>query len=127
MKTLISLLLLIPLTTLAQVAWIGQDTHNFAWDANPPAELVQGYRVYVEGTDTGGNAVITQADVGLATAVPVSSFGLPEGRYEAKITAYNPAGESAPSAPLPFVHAVSAPGSPGGVTTPPGFRLEKIL
>lgn len=123
---LLAALLALPTVLYAQAAiWVGADTHKFQWNANPPGELVQGYRVYLEGK-ANGQAVITQSEVGLVTEVPISSFQLPQGTYLFWVTAYNPAGESHPSVTVPFVLALSAPGDPTGVSAPTGVRIEPI-
>lgn len=122
---LLAALLSLPTVLAAQVAWVGADTHKFTWNANPSQELVQGYRVYIDGQSS-GETVIVQSDVGLATEVPISAFNLPQGTYEVHLTAYNPAGESDPSTSLPFVLALSAPGSPAGVSTPTGLNIEPV-
>ena len=112
--------LLASMSAQAQVAWVGPDC-RIAWDANPAAELVEGYRVYLEADNP---VSITQQSVVGATEITCSALGLTQGIYEAYVTAYNPAGESAPSARYPFVLATSAPGGPGGVSAPQGLRIE---
>lgn len=115
-------LLLFPLVAAAQV-WVGPDC-LMTWDANPPGELVQGYRVYVTGQNP---AVEIQYNVGDVLETTCSTVGLAtQGRYEMHLTAYNPAGESDPSDVVPFVLVVSAPGTPGGVSAPRNVRVINI-
>ena len=104
--------------------WIAPDTHQLVWDANPSTEMVEGYRVYVEST--GPNALLANQVVGLATRIPLVVFDLPQGRYRAWVTAYNPLGESGPSNVVPFVLVRSVPGDPGGVSAPAGAKIVPL-
>lgn len=101
--------------------WVGPDC-LFKWDANPADQLVEGYRIHIR--NRGGDLVVIDASVGSATQTTCSAQGLTQGRFEAWVTAYNPAGESGPSAVVPFVLAQTEPNTPGGVGAPAGFAIE---
>ena len=114
-------LLLFACSATAQV-WTGPGW-GLRWDANPPQELVQGYRVYIQQNDP---LVISETDVGNRTEIEFTELNLMQGRYEAYVTAYNPAGESEASNVVPFVYVTAAPGEPNGVSAPTGLELIRI-
>jgi hypothetical protein len=67
-----------------------------AWDPNPPSEGVEGYKVYVTR-----NGVTITNDVGNVTLAALPTL-LGGENYVIEVTAYNAAGESDRSLPLPY-------------------------
>ncbi len=106
---------------MAQV-WSGPGW-GLRWQPNPPQELVQGYRVYIQQNDP---LIINETDIGNRTTIAFTELNLTQGRYEAYVTAYNPAGESEASNVVPFVYVTSAPGEPNGLSAPTGLELIRI-
>lgn len=75
-------------------------TVRLAWDANPPAEMVLGYKLYYQSAAAGASNVVNVGNV-TNTAVTNIQAGV---SYTYHLTAYNDAGESDPSDSL--THAV---------------------
>lgn len=88
--------------------WVGPGC-SLVWDHATP-ELVQEYRVYLDGVQA-----FATPDIGATCA----DLGLAQGKYTAHVTAANPAGESGASNSVPFVFTVSAPDTPTGVVILP--------
>ena len=88
----------------AQAATVGPGC-SFAWDyVDPMPSHVDGFRLYVGGSVAWEGAVktVTCATAGIDTS----------GEYSIYVTAYNAAGESAPSNIVGFTFAATAPSSP---------------
>lgn len=89
--TRLAALLVALLTAASAAAQPVSSTIKFAWDANPSADHVAGYRLVVDGTPT---------DVGLVTTTALT---LPSGPHQATVVAYWADGTpSPPSTPLVF-------------------------
>lgn len=81
---------------------------TLAWDANPPAELVTGYEVYVDGklaNTVDGNQTVAQVTI-------------PDAKTSVTLVAVSSVGKSDPSSPLVI------PASP---SNPKGVRVTAIL
>ena len=105
MRKLLALILLLPSFVLAQTVGPGC---SFAWDyADPMPSDVDGFRLYVGGAVAWEGAVktVTCEAAGIDTS----------GEYSVHVTAYNAAGESAPSNSLGFTFAATAPSSPSNL------------
>ena len=105
MRKLLALILLLPSFVFAQTVGPGC---SFAWDyAEPMPADVDGFRLYVGGTVAWEGAVKT---------VTCERAGIDaSGDYSVHVTAYNAAGESAPSNTLGFTFAATAPSSPSNL------------
>ena len=117
---LVLVLAFLPFDVTAQT-WTGPGW-GLRWSPNPPQELVEGYRVYIDKQDP---AELSTYDAGSRTAVPLVELGLTSGRYDAWVTAYNPVGESEPSNTVPFVYVADEPGGGGELTAPGGLELYR--
>jgi len=92
-------LLLLPFYANAQTAGPGCE---FTWDyADPLPANVDGFKFYLDGVETWTGAVktVSCAAIGLDVA----------GTYNAYVTAYNDAGQSAASNTLTFEYVTGAP------------------
>lgn len=105
--------ILLAILALALPALAG--TATIAWDANPPAEAIKGYKVYY-GTATGSYTQIV--DVGVTTQIVLD---LGPGEYFLNVTAYNASGlEGTFSEELAFTVPASPP------TPVKGIRVVEI-
>jgi len=107
-------LLIIALTGCAvsqaeAVTWVGEGC-SLAWE-HPTPEVVQEYRVYIDGVQRFATPDLVAA---------CTDLNLTQGSYSVHVTASNPSGESGASNTVPFVFTVSAPDSPTGVVISPG-------
>ena len=95
------------LATTVQAQTVGPGC-SFAWDyADPMPSDVDGFRLYVGGAVAWEGAVKT---------VTCEMAGIDaSGDYSVHVTAYNAAGESAPSNTLGFTFAATAPSSPSNL------------
>lgn len=106
-KYLPFLLTLLPFHASAAPVWVGPDC-RITWDANPPDEFVQGYKVHIRNRGATPSFIV-DSDVGDVTQTTCGAFSIPQGRYEIWLTAYNPARESGPGNVVPFVLLTAAP------------------
>ena len=121
MKAIPALVLIFLTFDATAQTWTGPGW-GLRWNPNPPEELVEGYRVYIDKENPAG---LETYDVGSRTQVPLVELGLTSGRYDAWVTAYNPVGESNPSTILPFVFVADEPGGGGELTAPGGLELYR--
>lgn len=104
------ILLLLPLATIsaAPLVWVGPNC-TVGWD-HPTPDVVQGYRVYLDGSPVVDTTEQT---------TNCAAMGVTVGQHEAYVTAYNPAGGSGASNTVPFVFIDAAPAAPTGVALSP--------
>ena len=102
------------LTLLALTTQLIAGPVTVAWDANPPAENVTGYKVHY---GTASRTYPTVVDVANVTTLTLE---LAPGVYYLNATAYNSAGDS----DFPEELVITMPGTPP--TPPKGLRVVEI-